>query len=39
MHGSIRNFHFVGNDPSTPKASPNMKDKYFLLNGRSYPTR
>src|SRR5882762_5677425 len=30
------NFHFVGMT-FNPEAFANMKDKYFLLNGRSYP--
>jgi FtsP/CotA-like multicopper oxidase with cupredoxin domain len=36
MHGFDPNFHFIG---MTFNAEPfvDMKDKYFLLNGRSYP--
>ena len=33
---SIPNFHFVGMT-FNPEGFADMKDKYFLLNGRSYP--
>jgi FtsP/CotA-like multicopper oxidase with cupredoxin domain len=36
MHGFDPNFHFVGMT-FNPEAFVDMKDKYFLLNGRSYP--
>jgi hypothetical protein len=36
MHGFDPNFHFVGMT-FNPESFKNMKDKYFLLNGRSYP--
>jgi FtsP/CotA-like multicopper oxidase with cupredoxin domain len=36
MHGFDPNFHFVGMT-FNPEAFTEMKDKYFLLNGRSYP--
>jgi FtsP/CotA-like multicopper oxidase with cupredoxin domain len=36
MHGFDPNFHFVGMT-FNPEAFAEMKDKYFLLNGRSYP--
>jgi hypothetical protein len=36
MHGFDPNFHFVGMT-FNPEAFAQMKDKYFLLNGRSYP--
>jgi hypothetical protein len=36
MHGFDPNFHFVGMT-FNPEAFMEMKDKYFLLNGRSYP--
>jgi hypothetical protein len=36
MHGFDPNFHFVGMT-FNPEAFSDMKDKYFLLNGRSYP--
>src|SRR5436853_1125659 len=36
IHGFDPNFHFVGMT-FNPEASAHMKDKYFLLNGRSYP--
>jgi hypothetical protein len=36
MHGFDPNFHFVGMT-FNPEAFADMKDKYFLLNGRSYP--
>ena len=36
MHGFDPNFHFVGMT-FNPEAFTDMKDKYFLLNGRSYP--
>ena len=36
IHGFDPNFHFVGMT-FNPEAFTNMKDKYFLLNGRSYP--
>jgi FtsP/CotA-like multicopper oxidase with cupredoxin domain len=36
MHGFDPNFHFVGMT-FNPEAFSEMKDKYFLLNGRSYP--
>ncbi len=36
MHGFDPNFHFVG-QTFNPEAFADMKDKYFLLNGRSYP--
>jgi len=38
IHGFDPNFHFVGMT-FNPEAFADMKDKYFLLNGRSYPTR
>ncbi len=37
MMGFDPNFHFVGMT-FNPEAFADMKDKYFLLNGRSYPT-
>jgi Multicopper oxidase len=36
MHGFDPNFHFVGMT-FNPEIFADMKDKYFLLNGRSYP--
>jgi hypothetical protein len=36
MMGFDPNFHFVGMT-FNPEAFSDMKDKYFLLNGRSYP--
>jgi hypothetical protein len=36
MHGFDPNFHFVGMT-FNPELFTDMKDKYFLLNGRSYP--
>ncbi|MEN6587577.1 MAG: multicopper oxidase domain-containing protein [Sulfuricella sp.] len=36
MHGFDPNFHFVGMT-FNPETFVDMKDKYFLLNGRSYP--
>jgi FtsP/CotA-like multicopper oxidase with cupredoxin domain len=36
MHGFDPNFHFVGMT-FNPEMFTDMKDKYFLLNGRSYP--
>ena len=36
MHGFDPNFHFVGMTFNT-EGFADMKDKYFLLNGRSYP--
>jgi len=36
MHGFDPDFHFVGMT-FNPEAFADMKDKYFLLNGRSYP--
>ncbi len=36
MHGFDPNFHFVGMT-FNPESFVDMKDKYFLLNGRSYP--
>jgi len=36
MHGFDPNFHFISMT-FNPGAFPDMKDKYFLLNGRSYP--
>jgi hypothetical protein len=36
MHGFDPNFHFVGMT-FNPEMFVDMKDKYFLLNGRSYP--
>jgi hypothetical protein len=36
MHGFDPNFHFVGMT-FNPEGMTDMKDKYFLLNGRSYP--
>ena len=36
IHGFDPNFHFVG-QTFNPEAFADMKDKYFLLNGRSYP--
>jgi FtsP/CotA-like multicopper oxidase with cupredoxin domain len=36
MHGFDPNFHFVGMT-FNPEGFTEMKDKYFLLNGRSYP--
>jgi hypothetical protein len=36
MHGFDPNFHFVGMT-FNPEAFADMKSKYFLLNGRSYP--
>ena len=36
MHGFDPNFHYVGMT-FNPEAFADMKDKYFLLNGRSYP--
>jgi hypothetical protein len=36
MHGFDPNFHFVGMT-FNPELFVDMKDKYFFLNGRSYP--
>ena len=36
IHGFDPNFHFVGMT-FNPETFGDMKDKYFLLNGRSYP--
>ena len=36
IHGFDPNFHFVGMT-FNPESFVTMKDKYFLLNGRSYP--
>jgi hypothetical protein len=36
IHGFDPNFHFVGMT-FNPEAFVDMKDKYFLLNGRSCP--
>ena len=36
MHGFDPNFHFVGMT-FNPEVFVDMKDKFFLLNGRSYP--
>ncbi len=36
MHGFDPNFHFVGMT-FNPEMFVDMKDKFFLLNGRSYP--
>jgi FtsP/CotA-like multicopper oxidase with cupredoxin domain len=36
IHGFDPNFHFVGMT-FNPEAFADIKDKYFLLNGRSYP--
>jgi FtsP/CotA-like multicopper oxidase with cupredoxin domain len=36
MHGFDPNFHFVGMT-FNPELFVDMKDKYFLLNGRSFP--
>ena len=36
MHGFDPSFHFVGMT-FNPEGFADMKDKYFLLNGRSYP--
>ena len=36
IHGFDPNFHFVGMT-FNPEVFADMKDKYFLLNGRSYP--
>ena len=36
IHGFDPNFHFVGMT-FNPEAFTDLKDKYFLLNGRSYP--
>jgi hypothetical protein len=36
MHGFDPNFHFIGMT-FNPEGFVDMKDKYFLLNGRSYP--
>ena len=36
MHGFDPNFHFVGMT-FNPETFTDLKDKYFLLNGRSYP--
>jgi FtsP/CotA-like multicopper oxidase with cupredoxin domain len=36
IHGFDPNFHFVGMT-FNPEAFVDMKDRYFLLNGRSYP--
>lgn len=36
MHGFDPNFHFVGMT-FNPETFIDLKDKYFLLNGRSYP--
>jgi FtsP/CotA-like multicopper oxidase with cupredoxin domain len=36
MHGFDPNFHFIGMT-FNPEPFTDMKDKYFMLNGRSYP--
>jgi FtsP/CotA-like multicopper oxidase with cupredoxin domain len=36
IHGFDPNFHFVGMT-FNPEPFTDMKDKYFMLNGRSYP--
>jgi hypothetical protein len=36
IHGFDPNFHFVGMT-FNPESFNDMKDKYFLMNGRSYP--
>jgi len=36
IHGFDPNFHFVGMT-FNPESFEDMKDKYFMLNGRSYP--
>src|SRR5467141_3062470 len=36
IHGFDPNFHFVGMT-FNPEGFADMKDKYFMLNGRSYP--
>src|SRR5689334_21565583 len=36
IHGFDPNFHFVGMT-FNPESFNDMKDKYFLINGRSYP--
>ena len=36
MHGFDPNFHFIGMT-FNPESFTDTKDKYFLLNGRSYP--
>ena len=36
LHGFDPNFHFVGMT-FNPEGFADMKDKYFLINGRSYP--
>ena len=36
IHGFDPNFHFVGTT-FNPEGFADMKDKFFLLNGRSYP--
>jgi hypothetical protein len=36
LHGFDPNFHFVGMT-FNPEAFTDLKDKYFLINGRSYP--
>src|SRR5207248_7067009 len=36
IHGFDPNFHFVGMT-FNPEGFTDMKDKFFLLNGRSYP--
>lgn len=36
IHGFDPNFHFVGMT-FNPESFTDLKDKYFLLNGRSYP--
>jgi FtsP/CotA-like multicopper oxidase with cupredoxin domain len=36
IHGFDPNFHYVGMT-FNPESFADMKDKYFLLNGRSYP--
>jgi FtsP/CotA-like multicopper oxidase with cupredoxin domain len=36
MHGFDPNFHFVGMT-FNPESFVDLKDKYFMLNGRSYP--
>src|SRR5205823_365698 len=36
IHGFDPNFHFVGMT-FNPEGFADMKDKYFLLNGRGYP--
>jgi hypothetical protein len=36
LHGFDPNFHFVGMT-FNPEGFADMKDKYFLMNGRSYP--